>query len=154
MIVTIRISCDSARLKPTFTAKDLNTLAPPPPVADPLGSVDYNNLTLGLDGFDTGLKLNGFYGEGNPVPQTLMFSGATLNASSILAALQADGKLVGTIIDATPNDNPMRILPGYDTILEITGQDCVPAETPEPASVALLGAGLLPLARKLRRRKH
>jgi hypothetical protein len=59
------------------------------------GEFDYDDLTLGLDGFDTGLKLNGF-SDGEI--KTLTINGPN-NSADIWGALQADGKLVGTILD-------------------------------------------------------
>src|SRR5258706_717289 len=54
------------------------------------GNFDFNDLTIGLDGFDTGIKLNGF---SNGAIQTLDIAGAPNNSAAILAALKADGKL-------------------------------------------------------------
>jgi hypothetical protein len=67
-------------------------------------SFDFNNLTLGLDGIDTGLKLNGL-DDSNL--DTITVAGVPNNAAQILAALKADGQLVGTVLDATaaPTNN-------------------------------------------------
>ena len=68
------------------------------------GQFDFNDLTIGLDGIDTGITLNGFLGGVNPadasgpiVEQSI--SGAPANAASILAALKADGMLKLTVFD-------------------------------------------------------
>ena len=83
-----------------------------------VGELDRNNLTLGLDGFDTGIKLNDFM-AGNIV--TLTLSGPIANASQILAALKADGQLVGSVLDATPGDSMIGLSARLDTELGITG---------------------------------
>jgi hypothetical protein len=110
------------------------------------GEGDFNELTLGLDGIDTGLLLNGF--RDNQF-DTLTFSGVPQNAAAILSALQNDGRLVGTVIDSRPNDNSIVLPDDYTTTLQIQG----PAHAPEPCSVTLVALGLLPLARGLRRRR-
>jgi hypothetical protein len=119
-----------------------------------VGEVDENNLTLALDGIDTGIKLNGFLGN---QLVTLTLSGAPNNGAAILAALQADGQLVGSIIDAAPGNNAFVGLTGVlDTALDITGtlsNGGGPAPVPLPAAVLLapLGAaGATRLARRMR----
>jgi hypothetical protein len=61
------------------------------------GNFDFNNLTIGLDGIDTGIKLNGF--PDGPIT-TLDISGAPANAAAILAALKADGMLKLSVFDS------------------------------------------------------
>lgn len=113
------------------------------------GDFDENDLTLALDGFDTGLKLNGFT-DGNTV--TLTVSGApTLNQAAILAALQSDGKLIGTIRKADTDNNVFNSLPANTTTtLAITGD----AVVPEPATLAVFagvfGLGGLAARRRLK----
>ena len=74
------------------------------------GSTNYNELTLALDGIDTGLKLNGTWqviaqpGQDDIRPP-LTFTGTPLNAGAILDALKDDGKLIGTILDSQPGDD-------------------------------------------------
>lgn len=71
------------------------------------GEVNFNEFTLALDGFDTGIKLNGDWivtGNGT-IFVTETFTGPILNADKILAALLADGKLAGTILDSDPGDD-------------------------------------------------
>lgn len=60
------------------------------------GSFDFNDLTIGLDGIDTGIKLNGFP---NNAISTLDISGVPQNAAAILAALKTDGKLKLSVFD-------------------------------------------------------
>jgi hypothetical protein len=66
-----------------------------------VGNFDFNDLTIGLDGFNTGVPLNGF---ANGAIQTLDISsfptpGTVQNSAAILAALKADGKLKFTVFD-------------------------------------------------------
>jgi hypothetical protein len=64
--------------------------------------IDEGDLTLVLDGIDTGLVLDGFRGIGEL--DTLTISGKPKNQRQIRAALKADGALVATIRDADPTD--------------------------------------------------
>jgi hypothetical protein len=69
------------------------------------GQFDFNDLTIGLDGIDTGIKLNGFLGGANPLdsdgPNVAQdISGSPANATSILNALKADGMLKLNVFDA------------------------------------------------------
>jgi hypothetical protein len=83
------------------------------------GDPDQGNLTLALDGIDTGLLLDG-------LPQadtgTLTISGVPVNEAEIRARLLRDGKLSATIIDATPGDNGMSASSADDTTLVIKGK--------------------------------
>jgi hypothetical protein len=128
-----------------------------------LGEFDRDNLTLGLDGFDTGLKLNDLL---NNQIVTITSTSPILNAAAILAALQADGRLVGTVIDADV-DGPVGDIIGFPnaqgnifTFLDITGQTAggggggggIPL--PAAALVAPLGAGLAGMySRRFRKAK-
>jgi hypothetical protein len=124
------------------------------------GDYDFNSLTLGLDGIDTGLKLNGFL---NNQIMGLTLSGPT--AAAILAALQADGKLAGSVLDATPgNSTPVGDIIGFpftvQTTLEITGDATTnggggnPVPLPAAILLAPLGAGIAGIySRRLRRQK-
>jgi hypothetical protein len=84
-----------------------------------VGDPDRGDLTLALDGIDTGIKLNGF-------PQadtgTRTISGAPINEPAIRAALKADGKLAASIIDANPGDNGMSGSSADSTTLVIKGK--------------------------------
>jgi hypothetical protein len=66
------------------------------------GTHDEDDLTLALDGIDTGLRLNGF---DEVEEDTRTVSGKPINESQLRAALKADGTLAATIIDADPGDN-------------------------------------------------
>ncbi|AFZ29237.1 Hemolysin-type calcium-binding region [Gloeocapsa sp. PCC 7428] len=81
--------------------------------------MDFNNLTLGLDGIDTGIKLNDFF-HGETITQTIR--GIPNKAAQILNELQADGQLVGSVVDSTPRDKNTITIPfNFDTTLTITG---------------------------------
>jgi hypothetical protein len=54
----------------------------------PTTDFDFNDLSIGLNGLDTGIKLNGFT---NNTITTLDVSGAPQNAAAILAAIRANG---------------------------------------------------------------
>jgi hypothetical protein len=74
------------------------------------GETNFDEFTLGLDGIDTGLKLNGTWevitSPNQPdVRPPLTFTGVPLNIDQILASLQEDGQLVGTILDSEPGDD-------------------------------------------------
>jgi hypothetical protein len=84
------------------------------------GEFDEGDLTLGLDGIDTGIELDGFP-DGQEV--TLTITGSPNNAAAILVALKADNELDGSILDADPGDNTVDIPASFDTTLEI---DCTP----------------------------
>jgi hypothetical protein len=119
-----------------------------------VGDLDENNLTLALDGIDTGIKLNGFLGN---QLQTLTLSGIPNNAAAILAALQSDGKLVGSIIDANPGNNAFVGVPGIlDTSLDLLGTVSAnggggPNPVPLPAAVVLAPVGAAIAGRVARR---
>jgi hypothetical protein len=122
-----------------------------------VGDFDFDNLTLGLDGIDTGLKLNGFPATGI---LTLNIEGPT-GAAGLLAKLQEDGRLVGSVIDADSDGfsqaNPLEFI-GFpfdiQTTLVIEGQGGSPIPLPAAALMAPLGAGLFGMAsRRFRRAK-
>jgi hypothetical protein len=72
-------------------------------------------LFLGLDGIDTGIPLQGFTNNTN-----FTATGTPINGKQIAKAA-ADGQLVGTIIDRTPNDNVVRVN-NNNTTLTIKGK--------------------------------
>jgi hypothetical protein len=81
---------------------------------------DRDQLTLGLDGIDTGIKLNDFPDE-QTTTQTI--TGVPNNAADILAALKADGQLNATVIDQSPDDNIIELDATSDTTLVLTDLD-------------------------------
>jgi hypothetical protein len=83
------------------------------------GQSDENELTLELDGIDSGLKLNGF-GDSQTVTRTI--SGAPANGKKILAALKKDGKLEATIRDAEADGNYVSVPASFNTTLTIKGK--------------------------------
>lgn len=99
------------------------------------GDFDFNQLSLGLNGMSTGLKLNGFAGESE---QTLTFSlhegdPGWLNQATrenILSSLSDGVMILASIKDATPNDNCVNLYSMFDTTLKFTGQ-----AVPEPSSI-------------------
>ena len=67
------------------------------------GNQAENELTLALDGIDTGILLNGFRDDET---DTKTISGKPKNKGQLLAALQEDGEWDATIIDIdAPDDN-------------------------------------------------
>ena len=118
---------------------------------------DFNKWTLGLDGVDTGLLLNGF--PNSRWAAELTFSQIPVPMQDqILTGLQADGQLIATIIDATPGDNRIELChyPHYATLsLAGTTAPNQPAPIPEPGMMAiwsLLGASVAGLVWWRRRR--
>jgi hypothetical protein len=128
------------------------------------GDFDEGDLTLALDGIDTGLALDGL-GNNAIASVTLTRLGPALQAA-LIAAL-ADGKLVGTIRDADA-DNPGGDLIGIsalDTTLDLTvtapplggppgGGGGNPVPLPAAALLGPLGAGVAGIcSRRFRRAK-
>jgi hypothetical protein len=106
---------------------------------------DRDHLFLGLDGINTGIALNGF--RGNGLQDTFTITGTVSAAvSTQLLAQFTDQQFVGSIISdrlnsaASPND----MFVGNQDMNAMT--TLVLSDIPEPASVVLVGAGLLLLA--------
>lgn len=87
------------------------------------GEIDEDDLTLALDGIDTGILLNGFRGNET---DTQTVSGVPINQNQILAALKVDGELAAAFVDDDVdgvNGNNFLDVPGeFDTTLVLEGQ--------------------------------
>jgi hypothetical protein len=115
------------------------------------GEFDHDDLVLLLDGYDTGLELNGY---SNNDWDYRTSSGAPNNASAILGALKADDTLVAKIKDLDLSDGNGIKLKSYKyATLEITGGSyMVPLPAAAPLGLALMGGlGLLSWIRRRRR---
>ena len=112
------------------------------------GDFDRGHWTLGLDGVDTGLLLNGFRNYETDTRTLTQMPVSTQD--QILAHLQ-DGQLVATIIDTEYGDNKVGLCDvTHWAELKLTGQPI-----PEPSTMviwSLLGASVAGLAWWRRRR--
>jgi hypothetical protein len=90
------------------------------------GNLARDQLTLGLDGIDTGIKLNDFPSD-QTTTQTI--TGVPNNAADILTALKADGQLNATVIDHSLGLNFLELGATFDTTLELVGTAAVPTTT-------------------------
>jgi len=118
------------------------------------GDFDWNQLSLSLDGYDTGIKLNGFIDEYVFVA-TIGPEALAMNGAAILAALNADFQLAGGIIDLSPYDNFIGLSGAFSTTLTLTVETYTPPPptyVPEPATLGLFGLSLAGIG-FLRRRK-
>jgi hypothetical protein len=120
---------------------------------------DFNNLSLALDGVNTGIKLNGFQ---SGLENSLVFSindsmPNWLGSGTIAQILDKlkDGQLMASIVDATPNDNDVNLYSAFDTRLSLMGE-CPddPNSVPEPEAILVWGVAGLVLAYRARSRKQ
>ena len=82
--------------------------------------IDFNKLSLALDGIDTGLLLNGFRDDQE---RTRTISGKPINEAEIRAALKVDGELRAMIVDATAGDNSISGSSADQTTLVIKAKE-------------------------------
>ena len=120
------------------------------------GNFDFNDLTLGLDGIDTGILLNGLP---NNQTVTRTFSGVPDNPEALLAALQ-DGQLVGSVFDVDNDGGDNIGFPSnFNTTLLLGGPGGggtpVPFELSPGLGILALGAlgGMAQLKSKLQKQK-
>jgi len=110
------------------------------------GEYDEGKLILGLDGLNTGLALNGF-----PSDLTLTHTVTGANqAAGLLAALQVDGYLLGSIWDLSPDDNYVKVRAEYDATLTLTDYEAT--VVPVPGALLLGSLGVAATAALKRRR--
>jgi len=82
------------------------------------GEFAENDLTLALNGIDTGIKLNGYRSD---QVDTRTNAGAPANADQVLAALKADGELNATIVDHDP-PGILSVPANFQTTLVLKGK--------------------------------
>src|SRR5688572_11828333 len=145
------------RITVTITMDDGDSAGTDP--KDATDDFDFNNLTLGLDGIDTGLLLNGFPNGAIFTADLTQVSPAT--SAALIAAL-ADGSLVGSVIDSdadgitATNPDFIGFPSALDTTLVLEGQPGGGGVIPLPAAALMgpLGAGLVGYyQRRFRNRK-
>lgn len=100
-------------------------------------TIDQNNITLTLAGYNTGVRLNGF---GNGFGTATITGNILTNADLILTALQNTGVLTAGFSDATNSPSNNFLFTGGSTTLVLSDQ---PIEVPFTPSHA---AGLITLA--------
>ena len=108
---------------------------------------DEHRLTLGLDGIDTGLVLNGFK---NGITTTLTLTGES-TSTDVFQALVSDGQLMGTVIDADPAHNPnwIKLVGSQKATLSLTGPTSV-CPTPGALFLCSLGTAMVGWVRRNR----
>jgi hypothetical protein len=115
------------------------------------GEYDEGELMLRLDGLNTGVALNGFTSDDVPpyIAVTHTVTGTNL-AAGLLAALQIDGYLLGSILDLSPNDNYLKVIGGYGATLSLTDHEA--SVVPVPSALLLGSLGVAATAGLKRRR--
>ena len=83
------------------------------------GGDDEGDLVLALDGIDTGIALNGFR---NNRTDTVTINAAPQSAGAIVRALQADGKLVATIVNRGHPANNLTVPSSFQATLTLKGE--------------------------------
>lgn len=112
-----------------------------------IGEFDRNQLFLGLDGQNVGIKLNG-YNSDQENTLTFRLSDTDPNwlssqqVNTLLSNLNADNQLLASIIDISPDDNCVHLSSFFDTTIKLTGEMGSPSPVPEPMSLAVWGMGL------------
>lgn len=101
------------------------------------GTIDLNNITLTLAGYDTGVLLNGF---GNAFGEATITGNLLSNATEILHVLQTTGILSAGFHDSTSSPSNNFLFTGGSSTLTLSDQ---PIEVPFTPSHA---AGLITLA--------
>jgi hypothetical protein len=124
----------------TLTLLDGDTAAPLVDVND------IGELMLQLDGLNTGLALNGFPPD---VTVTHTVTGPN-QAAGLLAALQIDGFLLGSVLDLSPNDNYVKVVGGYGATLSLTDYEA--SVVPVPSALLLGSLGVAATAGLKRKR--
>jgi hypothetical protein len=85
------------------------------------GEVNENQLTLGLDGIDTGIKLNGFADQRNST-QTISGALDPNVAAQVLTKLKEDGELTASVIPHFTSEGNWYAVPAdFDTTLKVEG---------------------------------
>lgn len=118
-----------------------------------VGDPQTSNLTLGIDGIDTGIALTGFERD-TLVEKTFSVSEGDAGwisaekEAEILNALK-DGEVFASIMGATPEDLKVQLYSDTNVQLCITGNE--PDPVPEPASIlAWAAAGVVAVRRRRR----
>jgi hypothetical protein len=109
-----------------------------------VGQTDYNNIQLTVNGYNTGLLLNGF---GSLVTTQHLYLNGVQNASDILNSLNATGIANIGFFDSTLSpDNAFRF--GGSTAYLTVSDTAIPFSPASTAGLTLVGAWLIARYRK------